>query len=149
VETSVGADRVTLAVLVNAYREESVPGEDEWRTVLGIRPALAPIKAGVFPLVKKDGMPEYAQKLAASLRPAFPVFYDESGAIGRRYRRQDEVGTPFCVTVDGETLTSDTVTIRGRDDLEQVRVPVAQVGEAITALLKSDVADARIKDLVA
>jgi glycyl-tRNA synthetase len=149
VETSVGADRVTLAVLVNAYREESVPGEDEGRTVLALRPALAPIKAGVFPLVKKDGMPEYAQKLAAALRASFPVFYDESGAIGRRYRRQDEVGTPFCVTVDGETLKTDTVTIRGRDDLEQVRVPVTQVGEALSALIKSDVADARMKDLLA
>ncbi|HWZ59328.1 MAG TPA: glycine--tRNA ligase [Gemmatimonadaceae bacterium] len=147
VETSVGADRAMLAVLVNAYREETVPGEEEGRTVLGIRPALAPVKAGVFPLVKKDGLPEYAQKLAADLRSSFPVFYDESGAIGRRYRRQDEVGTPFCVTVDGETATSDTVTIRGRDDLEQVRVPATRVGEAITQLLKADVADARLKDL--
>jgi glycyl-tRNA synthetase len=147
VETSVGADRATLAVLVNAYREESVPGEDEGRTVLAIRPALAPIKAGVFPLVKKDGLPEYAHKLADSLRSSFAIFYDESGAIGRRYRRQDEIGTPFCITVDGETLTTDTVTIRGRDDLQQVRVPAARVGEAISQLLKSDVADARLKDL--
>jgi glycyl-tRNA synthetase len=75
------------------------------------------------------------------------VFYDESGAIGRRYRRQDEVGTPFCITVDGETIATDTVTIRGRDDLAQVRVPTKRVGEAITALIKADVADARIKDI--
>jgi len=147
VETSVGADRVTLAILVNAYREESVPGETEGRTVLGLRPALAPIKAGVFPLVKKDGMPEYARRLAADLRRVVPVFYDESGSIGRRYRRQDEVGTPFCITVDGESLSGDTVTIRGRDDLAQVRVAADQVGAALSALLAADVTDARVSDL--
>ncbi len=103
VETSVGADRTTLAAARERYREEKVEGEDEGRTVLGIHPSLAPIKAGVFPLVKKDGMPEFAEKLANDLRKRFPVFYDESAAIGRRYRRQDEVGTPFCVTVDGQT----------------------------------------------
>jgi glycyl-tRNA synthetase len=122
IETSVGADRVTLAVLVNAYREEVVAGEAEGRTVLGLHPALSPIKAGIFPLVKKDGMPEYATRLAADLRSVFPVFYDESGSIGRRYRRQDEVGTPFCVTVDGQTAADDTVTVRERDTLKQDRV---------------------------
>ena len=127
IETSVGADRTTLAVLTNAYREESVAGEDEGRTVLALSPLIAPIKAGVFPLVKKDGMPEMAQKLAAELRAAFPVFYDDSGAIGRRYRRQDEVGTPFCVTVDGESLAEGTVTIRDRDTLQQIRLPAEQV----------------------
>ena len=147
VETSVGADRATLAVLVNGYREETVPGEEEGRTVLGLRPALAPIKAGVFPLVKKDGMPAFAEKLAAELRQKFPVFYDESGSIGRRYRRQDEVGTPFCITVDGESLTGGTVTIRGRDDLAQIRVAADRVGEAVAGLLRRDVADARVNDL--
>src|SRR5919197_6403235 len=93
IETSVGADRAALAVLVNGYREEEVPGEQEGRTLLALHPSLAPIKAGVFPLVKKDGMPEFATRLAEDLRESFPVFYDESGAIGRRYRRQDEVGT--------------------------------------------------------
>jgi glycyl-tRNA synthetase len=122
VETSVGADRTTLALLVNAYREEEVPGESEGRVVLGIHPALAPIKAGVFPLVKKDGMPEMAERIAQELRVHFPVFYDESGAIGRRYRRQDEVGTPFCVTVDGESVSAGTVTVRNRDTLLQERV---------------------------
>ncbi len=122
VETSVGADRTTLAVLVNAFREESVAGEDEGRTVLAFHPAVAPIKAGVFPLVKKDGMPELATRIAADLRGWFPVFYDESGAIGRRYRRQDEVGTPFCVTVDGESVSDGTVTVRDRDTLKQDRV---------------------------
>jgi glycyl-tRNA synthetase len=127
IETSVGADRTTLALLVNAYREEAVPGEDEGRVVLGLQPSLAPIKAGIFPLVKKDGMPELAEKLAHDLRPHFPAFYDESGAIGRRYRRQDEIGTPFCITVDGETMSGGTVTIRDRDSLAQVRVSVDQV----------------------
>ncbi len=122
IETSVGADRVALAILVNAYREEAVPGEAEGRTVLHLHPSLAPIKAGVFPLVKKDGMPEFATKLAAELRRTLPVFYDESGSIGRRYRRQDEVGTPFCVTIDGQTMADGTVTVRDRDSLTQDRV---------------------------
>ena len=132
IETSVGADRTTLAVLTNAYREETVAGEEEGRTVLALSPQVAPIKAGVFPLVKKDGMPEMAQKLAAQLRASFPVFYDDSGAIGRRYRRQDEVGTPFCVTVDGDSLSEGTVTIRDRDTLQQVRVPAEKVREYIS-----------------
>jgi len=131
VETSVGADRTTLALLVNGFREEKVEGEEEGRTVLGIHPSLAPIKAGVFPLVKKDGMPEFAEKLAADLRKRFPVFYDESGAIGRRYRRQDEVGTPFCVTVDGQTAEDGTVTVRDRDTLLQDRIAAERVGAII------------------
>ncbi len=122
IETSVGADRVTLAVLINAYREEEVPGEAEGRTVLRLHPSLAPTKAGVFPLVKKDGMPEFATKLAAELRRSLPVFYDESGSIGRRYRRQDEVGTPYCVTIDGQTMADGSVTVRDRDSLTQDRV---------------------------
>ena len=131
IETSVGADRVTLAALVNAYREEEVPGEAEGRVVLGLLPAIAPVKAGVFPLVKKDGMPEFAERLAKELRADFPVFYDESGAIGRRYRRQDEVGTPFCVTVDGQTLEDGTVTVRDRDTLAQERVAADRVGAVV------------------
>ncbi len=123
VETSVGADRTALAVLVNGYREEEVEGESEGRVVLGLNPAIAPIKAGVFPLVKKDGMPEMAHRIADDLRREFPVFYDESGAIGRRYRRQDEVGTPFCITVDGESMSAGTVTVRDRDTLQQERLP--------------------------
>ena len=94
---------MTLAILVNAYREETVEGEEEGRTVLALRPTLAPIKANVFALVKKDGMPEFAHKLAEDLRRRFPVYYDGSGSIGRRYRRQDEVGTPYCLTIDGQT----------------------------------------------
>jgi glycyl-tRNA synthetase len=127
VETSVGADRTTLAVLVNAFHEESVEGEDEGRTVLKLLPSLAPVKAGIFPLVKKDGMPEMAHRIAEDLRPLYPVFYDESGAIGRRYRRQDEIGTPFGITVDGESITNGTVTIRDRDTLQQERVSADQL----------------------
>ena len=142
VETSVGADRVTLAILVNAMREEAVPGETEGRTVLGFHPALAPIKAGVFPLTKKDGQPEMAEKLAASLRKKFPVFYDDAGAIGRRYRRQDEAGTPFGITIDPESTTNDSVTIRFRDDMGQIRVGTGQVAEVIGRYLASDIATA-------
>jgi glycyl-tRNA synthetase len=128
VETACGPNRTLLALLVNGYREEKVEGEDEGRTVIGLQPALAPIKAGVFPLVKKDGMPEFAGKLADELRKSFPVFYDESGAIGRRYRRQDEIGTPFCITIDGTTAQDQTVTIRDRDTLKQDRVAADRVG---------------------
>jgi glycyl-tRNA synthetase len=137
IETSVGCDRTALALLVNAYREEAVPGEDEGRVVLRLHPSLAPVKAGVFPLVKKDGMPEIAQKLANELRPHFPVFYDESGAIGRRYRRQDEVGTPFCITIDGDTLTQHDVTVRDRDTLSQVRVSMDQLRQYISERVSS------------
>jgi len=135
VETSVGADRTTLAVLVNAYREEAVPGEEEGRTVLKLEASLAPIKAGVFPLVKKDGMPEMATRIADDLRKSFPIFYDDSGAIGRRYRRQDEVGTPFGITIDGESLTNATVTVRDRDTLQQERVEVGQLKDYLTRKL--------------
>jgi glycyl-tRNA synthetase len=131
VETACGPNRTLLALLVNGYREEKVEGEEEGRTVLSLQPALAPIKAGVFPLVKKDGMPEMAEKLASELRKSFPVFYDESGAIGRRYRRQDEVGTPFCLTIDGQSTTDGTVTVRDRDTLQQVRVAADRVGAYI------------------
>ncbi len=133
VETAVGPNRTLLALLVSAYREEIVEGEAEGRTVLGFHPALAPVKAGVFPLVKKDGMPEMAEKIAADLRKQFPVFYDESGAIGRRYRRQDEIGTPYCVTVDGQSSVDGTVTIRDRDTLAQERVAAERLGEVIAA----------------
>ena len=130
VETSAGADRVTLTVLVDAYREEEVEGET--RVVLGLHPGVAPVKAGIFPLVKKDGMPELATKLHHDLKKRFNCFYDDSGAIGRRYRRMDEVGTPFCLTVDGETGGSQTVTVRHRDAMTQERVGLDQVGAYIS-----------------
>jgi glycyl-tRNA synthetase len=127
IETSVGADRVTLAALVNAYREESVEGEDEGRVVLGLSANIAPIKAAVFPLTKKDGQPEFARRIVDDLRGAFTVDYDETGSIGKRYRRQDEVGTPYCITVDGESAAAGTVTVRDRDTLAQDRVDTSQL----------------------
>jgi glycyl-tRNA synthetase len=135
IETSVGADRVTLAALVNAYREEAVPGETEGRVVLGLTPSIAPIKAAIFPLTKKDGQPEMAQKIVSDLRSAFSVDYDETGSIGKRYRRQDEVGTPFCVTVDGQSTGDQTVTVRDRDSLAQERVDVSQLKGYLAARL--------------
>jgi glycyl-tRNA synthetase len=126
IEPSAGADRATLAFLCDAYTEDEVGGEP--RTVLKLHPRLAPIKAAVFPLVKKDGMPERAQQICAALRRRFRIAYDEKGAIGRRYRRQDEAGTPFCITVDGETAASDTVTVRERDSCAQTRVAVKELG---------------------
>jgi len=129
VETSAGADRVTLTLLVDAYREEQVEGET--RVVLGLLPALAPIKAGVFPLVKKDGMPDVAITLYHDLRKQFACFYDDSGAIGRRYRRMDEAGTPFGITIDGDTLSGGTVTVRHRDSMQQERVGMDRVAAYI------------------
>lgn len=121
VETSVGLDRTILVLLTDAYREEMVNGEE--RAVLKFHPKIAPIKAAVLPLVKKDGMPEVAHAIEDDLREHFNVFYDEKGAIGRRYRRMDEAGTPYCVTVDGQTLEDGTVTVRERDSMEQSRIP--------------------------
>lgn len=120
IETSLGADRLALAVLVDAYCEEEVGGEQ--RVVLKLAPSVAPIKVGVFPLVKKDGMPERARAIYDDLRQVTACFFDDSGSIGRRYRRQDEAGTPFCVTVDGQTADDGTVTVRDRDTLAQERV---------------------------
>ena len=127
IETSVGADRVTLAALVNAYREESVEGEEEGRVVLRLHPSIAPIKAAIFPLTKKDGQPEMARNIRDGLRHAFTVDYDETGSIGKRYRRQDEVGTPFCITVDPQSTGDNSVTVRHRDTLAQDRVDVSQL----------------------
>jgi len=125
VETSGGADRITLTLLVDAFREEQVEGET--RTVLGFHPSMAPIKAAVLPLVNKDAMPEMATELYNDLRKHFTCFYDDGGAIGRRYRRMDEVGTPFCLTVDGQTAGDRTVTVRHRDSMAQDRVGIDQV----------------------
>jgi glycyl-tRNA synthetase len=125
IEPSAGADRFTLAVLCEAYAEDTIGGEA--RTVLRFHPRLAPIKAAILPLVNRDGMPEKAQALYRQLKQEFNVFYDDKGAIGRRYRRQDEAGTPYCYTIDSDTLKDDTVTLRNRDDCTQVRVPLGGV----------------------
>jgi glycyl-tRNA synthetase len=137
VETAVGVDRTVLMLLADAYREEEVEGET--RVVLGLAPRMAPTKAAVFPLVKKDGLPELAREIVQGLhRAAIPAFYDEAGSIGRRYRRQDEAGTPWCVTVDGQTAEDGTVTIRDRDSLEQVRVDASRVREWIRERLDGE-----------
>jgi glycyl-tRNA synthetase len=125
IEPSAGADRFTLAVLCEAYAEDEIGGEA--RTVMRFHPRLAPIKAAIFPLVNKEGMPEKAHALYRELKTDYNVFYDDKGAVGRRYRRQDEAGTPFCVTIDGQTLQDNTVTIRDRDTTQQSRVPIGAV----------------------
>lgn len=131
IETAVGATRSFLAFLIDAYEDEEIPKEDgksEVRTVLHFHPELAPIKAAVFPLVNKDGMPEIAHEITKDLRKSFKVFYDDSGAVGRRYRRQDECGTPYCITVDTQTTEDGTVTVRDRDSMQQERVNKDNLG---------------------
>jgi len=140
IEPSAGADRAALAFLCEAYTEDAVPDEKgvpQARVVLKLHPRLAPVKAAVFPLVKKDGMPEVAAEIYRSLKRHWNVFYDEKGSIGRRYRRQDESGTPFCVTVDQETLSQKTVTIRDRDTTEQIRVPTQEIESFVRGRLAS------------
>ena len=131
IEPSGGVDRAVLAFLCEAYTEDEAPdekGKMQTRVVMKLHPRLAPIKVAVFPLVKKEGMPEIARKIYSDCQQAgIAAFYDEKGAVGRRYRRQDEAGTPFCVTVDGQTLTDNTVTIRDRDSLAQDRIPAGSV----------------------
>ncbi|MAO65814.1 MAG: glycine--tRNA ligase [Balneola sp.] len=132
IETSVGLDRLTLMVLCDAYREEEVDGDT--RTVLKMNPKLAPTQVGIFPLIKKEKLQDLAHKIEKELREEFSVLYDESGSIGKRYRRQDEAGTPFCITVDFDGVESegeDTVTIRYRDDMSQDRVPVSKLAQVI------------------
>jgi len=153
VEPSAGVDRIALAVLCEAYREEWVPakGEEgaevrraepgqpapagfEVRTVMGFAPSMAPVKAAVFPLLKnKPELVAKARSVYEALKRRWPVFYDQTGAIGRRYRRQDEVGTPFGITIDFQTLEDDTVTLRDRDTMKQVRLPVGELAARIAA----------------
>ncbi len=131
IEPSGGVDRATLAFLCEAYSEDEAPddkGVMQTRVVMKLHPRLAPIKAAVLPLVKKDGMPQIAHKIHDDLKAAgLASFYDEKGAVGRRYRRQDEAGTPYCLTVDGQTLEDQTVTVRDRDSLAQERIAIDQV----------------------
>jgi glycyl-tRNA synthetase len=132
IETSIGLDRTVMMVLCDAYREEEVDGDT--RTVLKMNPKLAPTKIGIFPLIKKDKLQDLAHDITDDLREDYNVLYDESGSIGKRYRRQDEAGTPFCITVDFDGVESegeDTVTIRYRDDMTQDRVPVSRLREVI------------------
>ena len=135
VETSAGLTRNVLMALSDAYDEEVV-AEGDIRTVLHFHPNIAPVTVAVLPLVKKDGLAEYASKLEHELRDDFATYYDQSGAIGRRYRRQDEIGTPYCVTVDYDTMNDNTVTLRFRDSMEQVRVPVSELVSTIKKATK-------------
>ncbi|MDZ4198646.1 MAG: glycine--tRNA ligase, partial [Kiritimatiellia bacterium] len=155
VEPSAGVDRIALAVLCEAYREEWVPKGDsggelrlaepgapppegyEARTVMRFAPAMAPVKAAIFPLLKnKPELVEKARAIYSSLRKRWPVFYDQTGAIGRRYRRQDEIGTPFGITVDFQTLEDGTVTLRDRDTMNQTRLPVAELAGRLEAAIR-------------
>lgn len=127
IEPSAGVDRSVLAFICEAYAEDAIPDESgtpQPRVVLRLNPRLAPVKAAVFPLIRRDGMPERALEIYRELKSRWNVDYDEKGSIGRRYRRQDESGTPFCITVDGETAADETVTVRDRDTAVQQRVPI-------------------------
>jgi glycyl-tRNA synthetase len=132
VETSIGLDRMFLAVFSNSLQEEALENGTT-RTVLKLPSVLAPFKAAIFPLVKKDGLPEVAREIMDDLKWDFNVFYDEKDAVGKRYRRQDAAGTPFCITVDHETLEDNSVTIRSRDTMEQKRVAIADLKDIIKA----------------
>ena len=130
VETSIGLDRMFLLILSNAYREEIIPKEDgstDSRVVLKIPAQIAPVKLAILPLVKKDGLPEIARELLDVCKQSFRCFYEEKDAIGKRYRRQDAIGTPFCVTIDHQTKEDNTVTIRYRDNMLQERIPISEV----------------------
>jgi glycyl-tRNA synthetase len=128
IEPAAGADRATLAFMIDAYDEEVVEregaGAGETRTVLRLHPRLAPVKAAVLPLVNKDGQPELAREVHDALRATVLSEYDDGGAIGKRYRRQDEIGTPLCLTIDHQSVEDRTVTLRDRDSLSQERVPI-------------------------
>jgi len=153
IETSAGLTRTLLMILCDAYDEEKVVSEknagssegtargsesssDDWRTVMRFHPSLAPLTVAVLPLMKKDGLAELAQDIRLELKEDFATDYDQAGAIGRRYRRQDEAGTPFCVTIDYESKDSGTVTLRFRDSMEQIRIHRSELAERIRKEIK-------------
>jgi glycyl-tRNA synthetase len=131
VETSIGLDRMFLAVLSAAYEEEKLES-GETREVLRIPAPLAPVKVAVLPLIKKDGLPEKARAIIDSLKLDHNCQYDEKDSIGKRYRRQDAIGTPYCITVDHDSLTDDKVTIRDRDTMQQERVAISELGSIVS-----------------
>ncbi|QBQ39895.1 glycine--tRNA ligase [Sphingobacterium psychroaquaticum] len=137
IETSIGLDRLFLTVLANSLEQEDLSTEEKQdsRVVLKFHPAIAPVKAAILPLTKKDGLPEKAREIMAKLKMEFNVQYDEKDAIGKRYRRQDAIGTPYCITVDHQTLEDNTVTIRHRDSMEQERVNIADLSRIIGDLV--------------
>jgi glycyl-tRNA synthetase len=145
IETSAGLTRTLLMILCDAYDEEKIVPEgkggtgasaEDQRTVLRFHPAIAPITVAVLPLMKKDGLAELAQDIREELKEDFSTDYDQAGAIGRRYRRQDEAGTPFCVTIDYQSKDDGTVTLRFRDSMEQIRIPRAELGERLRREIK-------------
>jgi glycyl-tRNA synthetase len=126
--------------LCDSYEEEKVAdkgNDDDWRTVLRFHPLIAPVTVAILPLMKKDGLAELAQDIRNELKEDFMTDYDQSGAIGKRYRRQDEIGTPFCVTVDYDSKEDNTVTLRFRDSMEQIRVPRSELAARIRAEIKN------------
>ncbi|SEM40704.1 glycyl-tRNA synthetase [bacterium A37T11] len=137
IETSIGLDRMFLTVLCNAFEEQNISSEEKQdsRTVLHLHPVLAPVKAAIFPLIKKDGLPEKAKEILKQLQLEHNVIYEEKDAIGKRYRRQDAIGTPFCITVDHQTLQDDSVTIRHRDSMEQKRISISALSSKIAELV--------------
>jgi glycyl-tRNA synthetase len=135
IEPAAGVDRAMLAFLVDAYDEDEIEGEN--RTVLRLHPQIAPVKVAVLPLVRKDGQPELAGEVYRSLRERVQAEYDEGGAIGRRYRRQDEIGTPWAVTIDHQSLEDRTVTLRDRDSLAQDRIAIDELGDEIERRLRA------------
>ena len=140
IETSAGLTRNLLMILCDAYDEEQVAdkgNDDDWRTVLRFHPDIAPITVAILPLMKKDGLAELAQEIRTELQDDYATDYDQSGAIGRRYRRQDEAGTPFCVTVDYQSKEDGTVTLRFRDSMEQVRIPRAELAKKLQQKIKN------------
>jgi glycyl-tRNA synthetase len=135
----VGCDRLILAFMCDAYREEITvddKGQEDVRLVMGFHPEIAPFKAAILPLSKKGELTSVADKLRDQLAEDFDVTYDETGSIGKRYRRQDEIGTPFCITVDFETVNDQAVTVRHRDTMVQERVPMAQLNAYVAAKIK-------------
>jgi len=137
IETSIGLDRLFLTIMANSLVHEDLSTEDrqDSRVVLKFHPAIAPVKAAIFPLTKKDGLPEKAREIMNKLKFDFNIQYDEKDAIGKRYRRQDAIGTPYCITVDHQTLEDNTVTIRHRDSMKQERVPADELGRIIGDLV--------------
>jgi glycyl-tRNA synthetase len=144
IEPAAGADRATLAFLVDAYDEDEIGGEQ--RTVLRLHPRIAPVKVAVLPLVRKDGQPELAREVYADLRVRMQAEYDEGGAIGRRYRRQDEIGTPWGVTIDHQSLEDRTVTLRDRDSLAQDRIAIDDLGAELEKRLRSHWRTPKLQD---
>ncbi|WP_024467077.1 His/Gly/Thr/Pro-type tRNA ligase C-terminal domain-containing protein, partial [Treponema pedis] len=140
IETSAGLTRNVLMFICDAYDEEKVAdkgNDDDWRTVLRFHPSIAPVTVAVLPLMKKDGLAELAEEIRNELKEEFKTDYDQSGAIGKRYRRQDEAGTPFCITVDYDSKEDGTVTLRFRDSMEQVRIPRGELIAKIKTEIKN------------